>query len=210
MKKIIVLSLLSLIAFCLAAQTPRDEAIQSLESAKKLLQQENYSKAQDEINYATGKINEILSEQLVLFVPDAPIGFTLEDKNAQGLGQMGSLFGSANAITATGNYSRENSDGSSSEMVLTISIGGLLGKAAGLAAMGQMFSGSGSGTSSKTIRVAGYNATQEFSAEENVAKLTVQVGEKVSVIVDGDNLDKPEIMKALVEKIDLAKLEKAF
>ena len=85
-----------------------------------------------------------------------------------------------------------------------------MGKAAGLAAMGQMFSGSGYGTNTKTIRVGGYSATQEFSADNNVAKLTVQIGEKISIMVEADSISSPEIMKTLVETIDLAKLEKAF
>jgi hypothetical protein len=37
------------------AQTPQAEAIQSLESAKKYLQEQNYPKAQDEINYASSR-----------------------------------------------------------------------------------------------------------------------------------------------------------
>jgi hypothetical protein len=38
----------------------------------------------------------------------------------------------------------------------------------------------------------------------------VQVGDKISVLVEGNNIASADIMKTLAEKIDLAKLEKAF
>lgn len=209
MKKFVLLMLLAALALSLAAAA-KDEALESLDNAKKYIQSDNYNKAQEELTFASNKISEILSEQLVKYLPDAPAGFQVDDKNAQGMGQMGAMFGSANAIAAVGTYSKQNEDDDSSTLTLTISIGGLMGKTAGLAALGNMFSGYGSGTGSKSVRIGGYSGTQEFDKEDNVAKLTVQVGEKVSVMVEGSNLDSPDVMKALVEKIDLAKLEKAF
>jgi hypothetical protein len=210
MKKITLLVLIITLGFCLVAQTPKDEAMESLDNAKKFLQADNYPKAQDEINYATGKINEILSEMLVKYIPDAPAGFRVDEKNAQGMGAAGAVLGSANSVMANGKYSasKEDSDGNIASLNLTITMGGILGQASGLAALGQMFSGYGMGTANKTIKVGGYSGTQEFSA--GTGKLTVQVGSKISVIVEGDNLSNPEIMKILAEKIDLAKLEKAF
>src|SRR5512133_3928041 len=164
MKRTAIIVLLMVFILGLMAQTAKDEAIQSLENAKKLIAQDNYTKAQDEINFASSKISEILSEQLVKYLPDAPAGYKVEEKNAQGLGQMGGMMGSANAITAVGRYraNAEDADGNTSELTLTISIGGLLGKTAGFAALGQMFGGAGSGTGSKSIRVGGYTANQEF------------------------------------------------
>ncbi|GEM_PF-384520 len=209
-----LLAIILLFAFCLglAAQTAKDEAIQSLDNAKKYLQSDNFAKAQDEMNYASSKISEIQSEILVKYLPDAPVGFKVEDKNAQGMGGAGAILGSQNAITAVGKYSsgKEDADGNTPEITLTISVGGIMGKASGLAALGQMFSGYGmtSGTGTKTVRVGGYSGTQEFSAGSG--KLTVQVGEKVSIIVEGEYLVNPDLMKTLVEKIDLAKLEKEF
>lgn len=210
MKKTILCVLVLSVCLILAAQSAKDEAIQSLENAKKFLQAENYPKAQDEINYASSKISEILSEKLVTYLPDAPAGYSVDEKNAQGLGNMGAILGSANAVAAVGKYSstKEDSDGNTPNLSLTISVGGVMGAASGLAALGQMFSGYGGGTASKTVRIAGYSGTQEFSDGEG--KLTVQVGEKISIIVEGYALSSADIMKSLVEKIDLAKLEKDF
>jgi hypothetical protein len=210
MKKIILCVIVISVCFALAAQSAKDEAIQSLENAKKLIQADNYPKAQDEINYASSKISEILSEMLLVYIPDAPAGFTQDEKTAQGMGNMGAVLGSANTVAAMGRYSanKEDSNGNTAELTLSIHVGGVMGGISGLAAMGQMFSGYGSGTASKTIRVAGYSGTQEFSGGDG--KLTIQVGQKISVVIEGNDLSNAEIMKTLAEKIDLARLEKAF
>jgi hypothetical protein len=212
MKKVILITILLVAALCLMAQATKAEVTQSLDTAKSMVMQENYTKAQEEINFALSKISEILSEKLVLYIPDAPAGYAQSEKNAQGLGAMGGFMGSSNAIAATARYSTpttedENYENDSS-LNLTITVGGLLGKTAGFAALGNMFGGGGTG--SKTIRIKGYNSTLEFSAENKSGKLTVQVGDKISVLVEGNNIASADIMKTLAEKIDLAKLEKAF
>ena len=212
MKKLLILSVLLLLALAMTAQSAKEEALQSLDSAKQLILQNNYPKAQGELNYASSKLSELLSEMLVLYLPDAPAGYKVEEKSASGLGQMGAMLGSANTVAAVGTYTatKENSDGDTPELTLTISLGGIMGQASGLAALGQMFGGMGTGTGSKTIRVSGYTGTQEYTGANNSATLTVQVGPKISVIVNGENLQSPDIMKTLAEKIELSKLEKAF
>ena len=209
-KAVIALFLLAFIGI-LAAQAAQDEAIQSLDNAKGLINQKNYVKAQDEINYALSKLSELLSEELVKYIPDAPDGFRQDSKNAQGLGQMGGIMGSANAIAAKGDYTGTTATGDDSQpsVHITISVGGMMGKMASLAAMGQMYGG-GSGTNSKSIRVAGYAGTMEYSTEDKNGKLSLQVGDKVSVVIEGDNLANGDVLKTFAGKIDLAKLEKAF
>jgi hypothetical protein len=205
MKKIILCCILVTFTMFLIAQTAKEDAISSLDTAKTLIQQNNLQKAQDEINFALSKISEIQAEELVKYIPDAPPGFKLDEKKGQGLGQMGGLMGSANAITAKGNYSK----GDDISLELTISEGGMLGKTASLISMGQMYGG-GSSSGAKSVRVNGYTGTLEFDAENHSGKLNLQVGEKISIIVEGNGIDNAEILKTLAGKIDLAKLEKAF
>lgn len=205
MKKIILCCMLIAFTMFLFAQTAKEEALSSLDTAKKLIQDNNLQKAQDEINFALSKISEIQSEELVKYIPDAPPGFTLEEKKGQGLGQMGAMMGSANAITAKGTYRK----GDNTSIDLTISEGGMLGKTASLMNMGQMYGAGGSG-GAKSVRVSGYTGTLEFDAENKSGKLNLQIGEKVSITIEGDGIDNAEILKTLAGKIDLAKLEKAF
>jgi hypothetical protein len=205
MKKIILICMLISFTMILLAQTAKEDALSSLDTAKTLIQQNNLQKAQEEINFALSKISEIQSEELVKYIPDAPPGYKLDEKKAQGLGQMGGIMGSANAVTATGNYSND----ADASIELTISEGGMLGKTASLINMGQMYGG-GASTGAKSVRVNGYTGTMEFDAENHSGKLNLQVGEKISVIIEGNGIDNVEILKTLAGKIDLARLEKAF
>jgi len=207
MKKTMLLILLSIFALALFAQAAKDEALQSLENAKNLIEQKNYVKAQDEINFALSKLSELLAEDLLKFIPDAPTGWKQDDKSSAGLGQAGAFMGSANAITAKGEYSK----GDDNSVTLTISVGGMLGKTAGFMGLGALMGGSTSGNqNSKSIRIAGYTGTNEYNIEDKDGNLSLQVGEKVSVSIQGNNLENAEVLKAFANKIDLAKLEKAF
>jgi hypothetical protein len=204
MKKLIVLILISILALGLAAQSAKQEALQSIDDAKAMINSNQLAKAQEELNYAITKISEILSEELLKFIPDAPAGYTLEDRSAQSLGQAGVIIGSANAIAASGNYSKGDSS-----LELSITVGGLVGQAGGLMGLAAMFGGM-TGSNTKSLRVSGYNATSEYDATGKSGTLTIKVGEKITVMVEGEDIDSADMLKTLAEKVDLAGLEKAF
>ena len=204
MKSIIVSLLVTVFSLALFAQNVKSEALGSLNTAKSLIESGQYVKAQEELDYAQAKISEILSEDLLKYIPDAPAGYSLKDKKAQSLGQAGAIIGSANSVSAVGNYTKGKT-----ELSLTIAVGGLPGKAAGLMGLAAMFGGiTDMGT--KTIRVKGYNATLEYDKSDQSGSLIIKVSEKISVIVDGDNLPNEEALKTLAEKVDFDLLKKAF
>ena len=203
MRKILILAAIMLLTLNLFAENPRDEAIQSLDNAKQLLQKDQYVQAQDEINFALSKISEILAEQLLKFIPEAPAGFKLEDKDSQALGQAGAIIGGANTITATATYTKDDA-----ELKLQIMIGGSLGGSSGLMGLATMFGGMGN--AGKTVRVKGYNGNQQFDKDESSGTLTVNVGSKITVMVTGEDIDNPALMTAIAEAVDMATLEKSF
>lgn len=204
MKRVIVLLSVTVFSLALFAQSTKSEAIGSLATAKSMIESGQYLKAQEELNYAQAKISEILSEDLLKYIPAAPAGFTLNDKKALSLGQAGAIIGSANSISATGNYSKGDMD-----LDLTIAVGGIPGQAAGLMGLAAMFGGM-SDLGTKTIRVKGYNATLEYDKDDQSGTLTIKVGEKISVIVNGNDLSDADVMKTLAEKVDFDALQKAF
>ena len=203
MRKILILAAIMLLTLNLFAENPREEAVQSLDNAKQLLQKDQYVQAQDEINFALSKISEILAEQLLKFIPEAPAGFKLEDKDSQALGQAGAIIGGANTITATGTYTKDDA-----ELKLQIMIGGSLGGSSGLMGLATMFGGMGN--AGKTVRVKGYNGNQQFDKDESSGTLTVNVGSKITVMVTGEDIDNPALMTAIAEAVDMATLEKSF
>ncbi len=203
MKKIVIFALMLLVALGLFAQTAKEEAIESLDTAKAMLAKDSLTEAMDEINYAVSKISEIQAEELIKFIPDAPEGFTLEEKDSQSMGQAGAIVGSANSIIATANYTKDDTD-----IDLTITVGGVLGKTGGLMGMASMFGGSGMG--SKTVRVSGYTGNQEYDKGDDSGTLTVQVGDNITVMVEGDEIEDADILKTFAELIDLPLLERSF
>ncbi|MCB5286910.1 MAG: hypothetical protein LHW64_03805 [Candidatus Cloacimonetes bacterium] len=204
MKRIIILLLITVTSLALFAESAKSEAIGSLDTAKSLVQSGKYLKAQEELDYAKAKISELLAEDLIKYIPDAPAGFTQEDKTSQSLGQAGAIIGSANAIAATGTYSKDDMS-----FDLTIAVGGLPGKTGGLMGLAAMFGGM-TDMKTKTIRVKGYNATLEYDDDDESGTLTIKVGENITVLVTGENLVDADAMKTLAEKVDFDSLLKAF
>lgn len=197
MKRTLTIIAVLLLGLALHAAGPQDEAIEALDTAKTLINKGDYSKAQQEIDFALAKINEILAEDLLKFIPEGSGGFKLESKSAAPVNLMG-----AN-ITAVGEYTKGDS-----EFDLTISVGGALGQSGGLMGLANMFGGMAAG--GKTVRVSGYTGTQEFDEGEESGTLTIKVGDKITVIVAGESIKNADLLKTLAEQVDLAGLEKAY
>lgn len=203
MKRTILFAAILLFCLGLWAQTAREEALESLDNAKAMIAEDSFTEAVDEINYAMAKISEIQAEELIKFIPDAPEGFTLEEKESQSMGQAGAMMGSANAIIANASYSMDDT-----EIEITITVGGLMGKTGGLMGMASMFGGTAMDT--KTVRVSGYTGNQEYDKGDDSGTLTVQVGDNITVMVEGDEIKDAEILKDFAELIDLPLLERSF
>ncbi len=202
MKKIFTITLLLVLALGLMAETAKEEALKSLDNAKALIQKDDLAKAQEEINYAISKLSEIQAEALLKYIPEAPAGFTLEEKNSQALGQAGAIIGGADAIMATATYKKDDS-----ELDLSINIGGVLGQTGGLMGLASMFGGVAGG---KTVRVKGFSGTQEYDKDDKSGSLTIKVNDRITVIVGGDEIENADLMKVIAEAVDLEKLSKAF
>jgi hypothetical protein len=199
MKRLLLLFLLLPVMICWA-QTPRDEALQSLDSAKSLVAKEDYAKATDEIQYALSKISEIQAERLVKFLPAALPGFTESDRNssAPNAAMMGT------AISAHASYSK----GDETSVNITIAMGGVYGQMGALAAMSQMYGGGQPGA--KTVRIQGYTGNLQYDDSDKSGTLTIQVGSKISVTIEGSSLTGSADLTSWADKIALGDLEKGF
>ncbi len=207
MKKIFIIFTCTLLLSSTGfANDIQNEAMDSLATARDFVKAGNYNKAVDEINYALAKINELTADTLLKFIPAAPDGYTLNNKQSQGVGAGASIAGNAGA---TAQYSA--ADGAAID--LNIIIGGVTGKIAGLAAFGSMFAGLAQDADmgqTKKIRVHGYTGTQIFNAKERTGTLTFQVGQKTSVTIDGKGVSSPAPLLAIAKSINFAELEKNY
>lgn len=204
MKKLLIMTMLLLLVFTLSAQAAKQEALQSLDSAKALINKGDYMKAQEEMSYAQAKISEIVAEDLLKHIPEKPQGFVFESKEANSLGQAGAIIGSANSVAAMGHYTKDDAS-----FDITITMGGVMGQAGSLmSGLASMFGGMATGSSQ--VRVKGYTGTQEFDKEDKSGSLTIKVGNKISVIITGDEITNPDLLKTLAEQVDLGLLEKSY
>ena len=190
---------------CYAADV-KSEAVESLGTAQQFVEKGNYSKAIEEINYALAKINELTAADLLKFIPEAPQGYKLVNKNSQGVGSAATIAGNAGA---TAQYIND----AGSTIDLNIAIGGMTGKMASLAALGSLFAGiapDASGGQTRKVRVQGYTGTEMFSAGDKSGTLTFQVGEKTSVTIEGTDIDSSDILMNLAKNLDFTGIEKNF
>lgn len=185
------------------ADNPKQEALESLTTAQGMIKQGEINKAVEEINYALSKLNEVTASDMLTFVPAPPAGFTLESKNAQGMGQAASMVGNASAEASYLGPDESN-------VKLTISTGGMTGKLGGLANLGSMFAGMAQDGGTKSVRIKGFTGTLQYDAQDRSGTLTLQVGEKTSVHAEGYGIASADVLKSLVQSMDLSKLATAF
>ncbi len=194
------------LSFSAWAEDPAQEAISSLQTAQGLIKSGDTAKAIEEINYALSKLNEVTASGMIKFIPAAPKGFKLERKSSQGMGQGAMAVGNAGA---EGEYSGANE----ASVKITIATGGMTGKMGSLASFGAMFAGisqNSGGSGSKSVRIKGFTGTLTFDGENKSGNLTLQVGEKTSVNIEGSNIDNENVLKSFGELMDLNGLSKAF
>lgn len=194
------------LSFNCYAEDIQGEAVESLATAQKFVADGNYNKAIEEINYALAKVNELTATELLKYIPDAPEGYTLINKQSQGVGAGAAIAGTAGA---TAEYS--HNDGGT--INLNIAIGGMTGKMASIAALGSIFAGLGqeaTGGKSRQIRIQGYTGTEMYNGTDKTGTLSFQVGEKISVTLEGNSISSADTLKNLAKSFDFAGLEKNY
>lgn len=196
MKRIIVIIAILALGLALFADNAKNEALQAIDTAKSFINKGNYSKAREELNYAMSKIDEILGEGLLNYIPAGSGGFTLNDKNFTPLHILGA------GMNAIGEYERGDAD-----FTLTISVGGVLGQSGGLMGLANLFGVTNIG---KSTRVSGYTANMEFDESDQSGTLIVKVNDRVTVTVTGNNVSNSDLLKSLAEQVDFSALEKDY
>ncbi len=194
------------LSFNCYAEDIQGEAVESLSTAQKFVTDGNYNKAIEEINYALAKINELTATELLKYIPEAPDGYSLINKQSQGIGAAASLAGTAGA-------SAEYSHSDGGNINLAIAIGGMTGKIASIAALGSIFAGlsqEGGAGQSRQIRVQGYTGTEMYNSDTQSGTLSFQVGEQISVTFEGNSIQSAETLKNLAKSFDFAGLEKNY
>lgn len=207
MKKLLLsLSFSLLFASTSYGQDAKTEAIDSLTTAQTFVKNGSYNKAVEEINYALAKVNELTAAELIKYIPEPPAGFTLINKQSQGIGAAASIAGNAGA-------SAEYSHSSGATVNLTIAMGGVSGNMANLAALGSLFAGLSQDSTagqSKKVRVQGYTGTELYNSNDQTGSLTFQIGDKTSIMFEGSSIESADLLMQIAKAFDFANFEKSF
>ncbi len=160
-----------------------------------LVAAQNYSKALEELKWASKEIEKMHSKKLELFFPDSLAGYTGDKINAS------SALGISNLER---NYKGPNG---TVKLALTNlgSAGG--GGFAGLAQLGQMAALMGGGTGMESFRIQGRTAMLDTTGSAPKLNITLDSGSMLTFDPEGSNV-KADELKAMAEALKLDDLDK--
>lgn len=136
--------------------------------------------------------------ELKKLLPENLAGLKRVDYNGQTTGAMG-----FNISVAEATYE----DGDSRLEVVITDTGGLVAAATSLAAWANMEIDRESDTGyQRTTTIGGYKAFESYDRADNSGELSLFIGERFVVVIEGRNIDE-SAFRDLIEEIDLRELE---
>lgn len=158
-----------------------------------LITAQNYSKALEELKWASKEIEKMHTKKLEQFFPETIAGFTGEKINAS----------SAMGIS---NLERSYKGPNGRVKVALTNLGGAGGGLAGLAQLGQMAALMG-GTGMESFRIQGRTAMLDTTGSEPKLNITLDSGSMLSFDPEGTSI-KADDLKAMAEAMKLDDLDK--
>ena len=160
-----------------------------------LITAQNYSKALDELKWASKEIEKLNGEKIKTFFPDSVAGFTGDKANAN------SALGISNIER---NYKGANGTLKLSLTNMGAAAGAGFGGLAQLGQMAAMFGGAGNGI--ETLRVQGRTANLDTTGTN--PKLTVYLDSGSILQLDASGKTSAEEIKAFAEALKIEELDK--
>lgn len=193
-----VLAILAGAACGLLALVARaDEITEQLEQAKSYYEEGDVGGAIGELEFAIQALRGRLNGQLLETFPAAPAGWTASDDDSDASAAMPMM---GNVVQRT--YRK---DGGDARIEARLMSGG--GFMQGLASMFMNPAMLASQPNAKRIRIGRQNGVVIFDPADRSGQLMVDLGGKVSLMLEGSNLDGPEAMTGLAEGWDLEKVK---
>ena len=173
-----------------------DEVEESLKRAQEFYQQQKYSEAISELQMAISQIQDKQAEGYQTVLPEPPAGWSAGEIETSKV--PGALMGGAVVI------SREYSNGQGATVTVT-----LMGESPAMSsilmmASNPMFLGPGY----RLVRVKGHKALEEWHQDSNSGQLSVIVGSKAVVTVEGSGLSSKEVLHEFANLVDYEKIKR--
>lgn len=175
-----------------------DEITEQLDQAKTYYEEGDVGGALGELEFAMQALRGKLSASLRETFPAAPAGWTAVDDGDQGGAALPMMGG--NVVQRT--YKQE---GGEARIEASLMSGG--GFMQGLASMFMNPAMLAAQPNAKRIRVGRENGVVIYDPADRSGQLMVDLGGKISLMLQGEHLDGPEAMTTLVEGWDLKKVK---
>lgn len=179
---------------CCTVPALADDVLDQLKKAGDFYQAGHYGKAAEELRWALTVIETKQGEQLAKYLPAGPEGFTASSPETTNLPGGGSQT------------SRTYTKGDS-QLTLEMNLNSPLVQSMGMLFASPFFMNQ---PNSKPLQVKGERAVQEFQADGKEGKITLLLGGKLLITVEGEEIESPDAMAALANQLDIAALKKEF
>ena len=194
-----VLAVVAGVACGLLALVARaDEITEQIDQAKSYYEEGDVGGAIGELEFAMQALRGKLSAALLETFPAAPAGWTATDDNEGATAAMPMMGG--NVVQRT--YSQEGGNGRIEARLM--SGGGFM---QGLASMFMNPAMLAAQPNAKRVRIGRENGVVIFDPAARSGQLMVDLGWRISLMLEGSNLDGPEPMTGLMEQWDLRKVK---
>ena len=197
MKKLHTITALSLCmaGLTLASGTVRAEELDPIfTKVKTLVTSGDYSKALEELKWASKEIEKLNAKKLETFFPDSLIGYT------------GEKVSSGGALGMT-NVERSYKNGKNSFKVILTNLGSSAGGAlGGLAQLGSMAGMFGGQNGMETIRINGKTAQMDTTSSS--PKLTIFLDGGSMLAIESQGAVKADELKSAAEALKIEDIEK--
>lgn len=178
------------------AQTGQDEVKECLKRAQELYDQGKYSEAISELQFAISAIQDKQASGYQTVLPEAPAGWQAGEIETNKV--PGAIMGGGVMI------SRNYTNGQGASVTITVmgespTVSSLL-----MMASNPMFMGAGN----RMVRIKGNKAIEEWHPDTKSGQLSVIIGSKAVVTVEGSGLASKDVLFQFANLVDYDKIKK--
>ncbi len=181
---------------CLAANASGDEITDQLAKAIEYYEKGDYHKAADELRWVLTQLETLQGNRLQTFFPDPLENYKAEKTSVTSMPGGGAM--------ATRIYRSEET-----ESVIDIEMGlnSPLIQSMSLIFMNPSISGY---SEKQFSQINGYKVLEEYKEDSKTGKMMVLVGDRLLIILEGQNISGLTDLKKYVQKMDLEEMHKTL
>ncbi len=178
----IVILILAAVLFLGFQPAYSDDIVEAINEAVDAYNEKEYQEAIESLDYAKQLIQQMRSEGLMKYLPEALPGWESKSPKTQNMGMLGGMAGVSKEYSKTGQRRKR----------VTISIFGQSPIMQGMMAMfNPMYAGSSGG---KLQKIKRNKAIVKYKPDSNSGEISVLVKKKFIVTIKGSSVEKMELM----------------